>query len=92
MSFGILDIWIIVTIVGLAVVGFAVFRFRKKQASGSSGKQFLSMGIIWVLIGLGYSLWRGDNPFDIAFFNLGLVFTVAGAVQLLIEWFSKKRL
>ncbi len=93
MNFEPLDIWIVVVIVVLAVVGFAVFRLRKKKETGvSSGKQFLSMGIIWVLFGLGYSFWRGGNPFDIGLFNLGLIFTVAGGAQLLIERFSKKRL
>ncbi|MFC1968517.1 hypothetical protein ACFLVX_03920 [Chloroflexota bacterium] len=92
MSFESSDIWIIVTIVGLAVVGFAVFRVRKRRESGAAGKQFLVMGIIWVLFGLGYSLWRGVNLFDIGLFNLGLIFTVAGVFQLLIERFSKKTL
>ena len=92
MSFEVLDIWIIVAIVGLAVVGFVGFRFRKRKEAGSSGKQFWGMGMIWLLIGLGYSLWRDTSLFDIGLFNLGLIFTIAGAAQLLIERFSKKRL
>ena len=91
MNLVISDIWIIVAVVGIAVLGFAVFRFRKKKESGASGKQFLGMGIIWTLFGLGYSLWRGDNPFDIGLFNLGLIFTVAGSFQLLIEKYNKTR-
>ena len=82
MSFESSDIWIIVAVVGIAVVGLAVFRLRNKKVSRGSGKQFLGMGIIWVLFGLGYSLWRGDNPFDIGMFNLGLIFTVAGSIQI----------
>ena len=92
MNFGALDIWIIVAVVGLAVVGLAVFRLRNRKIPRvSSGKQFLSMGIIWVLSGLGYTLWRGGNPFDFGLFNLGLIFTVAGAIQLLMEKYSKTR-
>jgi len=91
LNLEVLQIWIIVAVVGLAVVGLAVFRLRKKKVSRSSGKQFLGMGIIWVLFGLGYSLWRGDNPFDIGLFNLGLIFTVAGGFQLLIEKYNKTR-
>ena len=85
------QIWIIVAVVGLAVVGLAVFRLRKRKVSRSTGKQFLVMGIIWVLSGLGYILWRGGNPFDIGIFNLGLIFTVAGGVQLLMEKYGKTR-
>jgi tellurite resistance protein TehA-like permease len=92
LNFEALDIWIIVAVVGLAVVGFAVFRLRNKKVSRGSGKQFLGMGIIWVLFGLGYSLWRGDNPFDIGMFNLGLIFTVAGSIQLIMEKYNKTRL
>ena len=92
MSFEGLDIWIIVAIMALSVVGFAIFRFRKGKVSGVSGKQFLGMGIIWFLTGLGYSLWRDTSLFDNSLFNLGLIFTIAGAAQLLIERFSKKRL
>ena len=92
MSFEVLDTWIIVAIVGLAVVGFAIFRLRKRKVSGAAGKQFLGMGIIWLLTGLGYSLWRDTGLFDNSLFNLGLIFTIAGAAQLLIERFSKKRL
>ena len=92
MNFEALDIWVIVAVVGLAVVGFAVFRLRNKKVSRGSGKQFLGMGIIWVLFGLGYSLWRGDNPFDIGMFNLGLIFTVAGSIQLIMEKHNKTRL
>ena len=91
MNFEALDIWVIVAVVGLAVVGFAVFRLRNKKVSRGSGKQFLGMGIIWVLLGLGYSLWRGGNPFDIGFFNLGLIFTVAGSFQLVMERYNKTR-
>ncbi len=90
LNFEALDIWIIVAVVGLAVVGFAVFRLRNKKVSRGSGKQFLGMGIIWVLFGLGYSLWRGDNPFDIGMFNLGLIFTVAGSIQLVMERYIKR--
>jgi hypothetical protein len=92
LSLGILDIWIIVAVVGIAVVGFAVFRLRKRKESGASGKQFLGMGIIWLLTGLGYSLWRGGSLFDNGLFNLGLIFTIAGVSQLVIERFLKKSL
>ncbi len=58
-----LQVWIIVAIVGLAVVGLAIYKLRSKEISRvSSGKQFVGMGIIWVLSGLGYGLWRGDCP------------------------------
>ena len=91
MSFEISEIWVIASVVGLAVVGFAVFRLRrKKEVRASSGKQFVGMGIIWVMFGLGYSLWREGNPFDFGLFNLGLIFTVAGSLQLFIERFKKK--
>ena len=94
MNFDFSDIWIIAAVVCIAVVGFAVYkyRYRKGKESRVLGRQFLGMGIIWVLIGLGYSLWRGENPFDIGFFNLGLIFTVAGAVQLIMERFKKRGL
>ena len=91
MNLEALSIWMIVAVVGLAVVGFAVFRLRNKRVSGGSGKQFVGMGIIWVLSGLGYSLWRGGNPFDMGLFNLGLIFTVAGSLQLVIERYNKTR-
>ncbi len=91
MNFEALDIWIIAAVVGLAVAGFAVFRLRNKKVPRSSGKQFLGIGIIWVLFGLGYYLWRGDNPFDIGLFNLGLIFTVAGSIQLIMERYNKTR-
>ena len=92
MNFEVWDIWILAAVVGIAVVGFAVYKLRKPEGkvSKSTGKQFLGMGIIWVLMGLGYSLWRGENPFDIGFFNLGLVFTVAGAVQIIVERYKKE--
>ncbi len=92
MNFEFADIWVIAVVVGLAVIGFAVFKLRKREGkvSGSTGKQFLTMGIIWVLFGLGYSLWRGDNLFDIGIFNLGLIFTVAGGIQLVMERYNKR--
>ncbi|MFC1959029.1 hypothetical protein ACFLV6_03885 [Chloroflexota bacterium] len=93
MSFDSADIWRIIAVVGIAILGFAVFKLRKRKESGaSSGKQFLGMGIIWLLIGLDYGLWRGDNPFDIFLFNFGLIFTIAGTAQLLMNRFSKKSL
>ena len=92
LNFEALDIWIIVAVVGIAIAGLAVFRLKDKNVSRVSGKQFLGMGIIWVLFGLGYSLWRGDNPFDIGMFNLGLIFTVAGSIQLIMEKYNKTRL
>ena len=86
-----LQIWIIIAVVGIALLGLFVFRLRKKRISGvSTGKQFLGMGIIWVLFGLGYSLWRGDSPFDIGLFNLGLIFTVAGSLQMLLGRYNRK--
>ena len=94
MNFEFLHMWIIAAVVGIAVIGFVVFRLRKRggKVSGSTSKQFLGMGIIWVLFGLGYSLWRGDNPFDIGLFNLGLIFTIAGAVQIIMERYKRKGL
>lgn len=91
LNFEALDIWIIVAVVGIAIAGLAVFRLKDKNVSRVSGKQFLGMGIIWVLFGLGYSLWRGDNPFDIGFFNLGLIFTVAGSFQIVMERYINTR-
>jgi len=90
LNFAASDIWIVVAVVALAIVGFAIYRLRKKKESSTSSKQFLGMGIIWVLFGLGYSLWRGDNPFDIGLFNLGLIFTVAGTVQIIIERYKRE--
>jgi len=92
LNFGFSDIWIIAAVVGIAVVGFAVFRLRKRKgkASGSTGKQFLVIGIIWVCCGLAYSIWRDTNLFDIAFFNLGLIFTIAGIVQIVVERYKRK--
>jgi hypothetical protein len=84
------QIWIIVAIVVLAVIGFAVFRLRKGKVSGETGKQFLVMGIIWILFGIGYSIWRSENPFDVTIFTFGLVFTVAGGFQLLLEKYRKR--
>ena len=93
MSLEVSEIWIIAAVVGLAVVSFAVFRLRRRKESGaSSGKQFLTMGIIWLLLGLGYSLWRDTSLFDIGFFNLGLIFTIAGTFQLIMERLKKKDL
>jgi predicted transporter len=81
---------VIAAVVGLAVIGFAVFRLRKKKEPRSSGRQFLVMGIIWLLTGLGYSLWRDVSLFDIGLFNLGLIFTIAGTFQLVVEKFNRK--
>ena len=94
MNFEFSDVWIIAAVVGIAVVGFAVYiyRYNKGKESKVSGRQFLGIGIIWVLMGLGYSLWRGENPFDIGFFNLGLIFSVAGIFQMVMERFKKKGL
>jgi amino acid transporter len=90
LNFEITDIWVIAAVVGLAVIGFAVFRLRKRQETRASGRQFLGMGIVWLLIGLAYSLWRGDNLFDIGLFNLGLIFTIAGLFQLAIEKYKRR--
>ena len=73
----------------MAVVGLTAYRLRNKRVSRASGRQFLVMGIIWVLVGLGYILWRGGNSFDIGLFNLGIIFTVAGGVQMVMERYAK---
>ena len=90
MGFEVSDIWVIAAVVGLAVIGFAVFRLRKKTEPRSSGRQFVVMGTIWLLFGLAYSLWRGDNLFDIGLFNLGIIFTIAGLFQLAMERYGRK--
>lgn len=94
MHFEALDIWIIVTVVGLALVVLAAFRPRDKEVSRDSGKQFVGkfvgMGILWILLGLGYSLWRGGNPFESGIFNLGLIFSVAGSIQLVMGRYNKR--
>lgn len=92
MNFEFTDLWIIVAIVVLAVLGFATYKFKKGTKSREAGMQFLGMGIVWILIGLGYSLWRGGNPFDIGLFNLGLIFAFAGSLQLFIERFNQNHL
>ncbi len=90
MNFEVWDIWILAAVVGITIVGYTIFRLRNRREAGSSGKQFLRMGIIWLLLGLGYGIWRDENLFDIGFFNLGLIFTVAGAVQIIIERYKRE--
>ena len=92
LNFEFTDIWVIAAIVGIAVVGLAVYKYRLKKGDESkvSGKQFLGMGIIWLFFGLGYSLWRGENLFDTGLFNLGIIFTIAGGLQLIIAKYNKK--
>ena len=92
MNFEFSDLWIIVVIVVLAVLSFATYRFKKGTKSRETGMQFLGMGVVWILIGLGYSLWRGGNPFDFGLFNLGLIFAFAGSLQLFIERFNQNHL
>ncbi len=94
MNFEVWDIWILASVVGIAVVGFAVFKLRKPEGkvSKSTGKQFLTIGIIWLLFGLAYSIWRDTNLFNIALFNLGLIFTIAGIAQIVVERFKKRGL
>ena len=92
MNFEFSDLWIIGAIVVLAVLGFATYKFKKGTKSREAGMQFLGIGSVWILIGLGYSLWRGGNPFDIGLFNLGLIFAFAGSLQLFIERFNQNNL
>ncbi len=89
MNFEVWDIWILVAVVVMAIVGYTLFRFRKKREAGVLGKQFLQMGIIWLLFGLGYGIWRDENLFDIGLFNFGLIFTVAGAAQIFMEKYKR---
>ncbi len=93
MNFDASSVWVIASVAGLAIIGFAVYRLRKGQRRTSQdlGKQFLTMGIIWLGIGLAYSIWRDTDLFDIGIFNLGLVFAVAGAAQLAITRARKNR-
>jgi hypothetical protein len=82
MNFDSAQIWVIITILSLAILAFVIFKRRKTWQPRNSSKQFLTMGIIWLLIGLGYYLWRNDiGLFDIAIFNLGIIFTVIGSTQ-----------
>ncbi len=90
MNFEVWDIWILAAVVGIAVVGYTIFRLRKKRGTGSAGKQFLQMGVIWLLFGLGYGIWRDEYLFDIGLFNLGLIFTVSGAAQIIMERYRKE--
>ena len=85
--------WIIIALVGLIVIGFALYRRnRSSRQPTDAGKQFLTMGIIWLAIGLAYSIWRDTDLFDIGLFNLGLIFTLAGAIQLAVNRVRKKRI
>ncbi|MFC2011000.1 hypothetical protein ACFLUR_01750 [Chloroflexota bacterium] len=90
MKFEAFDIGIIVLVVGLVAVGLAGFKLRNKKIYRLSSKPFLGIGIIWVLFGLGYALWRGGNPFDIALFNLGLILAVAGSLQIVMKRYNKR--
>ena len=86
--------WIAIAIVGLTLIGLVVFLRRRKEKRNLKdvGKQFLIMGVIWVIMGLAYGIWRDTNVFDIAFFNLGLIFTLAGLTQLLISKYRAKNI
>jgi hypothetical protein len=77
--------WIMVAILGLSLIGFAIYRSRKGRVSGSGRNQFLVIGLIWLIIGLGFSIYEGGNPFDVALFNLGLIFTVVGLFQTVMR-------
>ncbi len=92
LNFEFSELLIIVVIVILAVLGFATYKFKKGTKSREAGMQFLGMGIVWILFGLGYSLWRGGNPFEIGLFNLGLIFALAGSLQLFIGRFNQNHL
>lgn len=76
--------WILVSIAGLILVLgiFVVWVMRKgkyKQHE-TDYKTFFWMGLIWVIIFGGYSIFRPDATFS-PLFTIGLVFLLIGAVN-----------
>jgi len=84
--------WIIMSIAALIVVlGVAAIVTIKKKGRHheTDYKTFFVMGIIWIIIFGGYSIIRGE--LTSAFFALGIVFFVAGAVNR-NKWKNAKQL
>ena len=86
--------WIDLSIIGVIVILIAIFVAFHKVKKESKKKykisyNFLIMGIIWIIAGLIYGMVRNTNVFDIGIFNLGLIFTISGAIDLIIEHYKK---
>lgn len=94
MSFDSRDIWLIVAIVAVVAIVipcFAIFILRKRKGLKPFGRPFLVIGLIWLLAGLSYGFWRKVSIFNNVLFNLGLIITLGGVCQLLIDRFLENR-
>ena len=91
MSFEWIELSIIGVIVILIVIFVAFYKVKKKSKKEyKTSYNFLVMGIIWIVAGLVYGLYRNTNVFDMGLFNLGSIFTISGTIGLLIEHYKKE--
>ncbi|MBR9701892.1 hypothetical protein GOV13_03140 [Candidatus Pacearchaeota archaeon] len=73
--------WIMIAIIGLLIIFLAVFLTRKEKKE-TDYKQFFTMGVVFLIFGVGYEIinliLRGEAFEFNTLLLLGLIFTLAG--------------
>ena len=82
---------VIAVVLIVLLVGAVVWRRKHKASRGANYKTFLTMGIVWLAVGLIYMFYRpgseGTNPL----FALGIVFFIVGLGGMLMGWIEKNK-